>query len=43
MVTAFQEYVVLPEFPNDGIWRVLENKENLPWSAYVGVAGMPGK
>ena len=22
---------------------VLENKEGLPWSAYVGVAGMPGK
>lgn len=22
--------------------RLLENKEGLPWSAYVGVAGMPG-
>ena len=37
----FQQYVILPELPNR-IWRVLENKENIPWSAYVGVAGMPG-
>ena len=22
---------------------MLENKEGLPWSAYVGVAGMPGR
>lgn len=22
---------------------MLENKEGLPWSAYVGVVGMPGK
>lgn len=25
----------------DGL-RILENKEGLPWSVYVGVAGMPG-
>ena len=22
---------------------ILENKEKLPWSAYIGVAGMPGR
>ena len=22
--------------------RVLENKYNIPWSAYIGVLGMPG-
>ena len=22
---------------------ILDNKENLPWSVYVGVAGMPGR
>ena len=35
---AFQQYLVLrnPEV------RILENKEGLPWSAYVGVCGMPG-
>ena len=42
ILAAFQEYVILPEPPKDGIWRVLENKEGLPWSVYVGVAGMPG-
>ena len=41
-LAEFQEYVILPSLPNDGIWRVLENKQNLPWSVYVGVAGMPG-
>ena len=25
------------------MFRVLENKENLPWSAYVGILGMPGQ
>lgn len=24
-------------------FRVIENKENLPWTAYLGVLGMPGK
>lgn len=42
-LAEFQEYVILPSLPNDGIWRVLENKQNLPWSVYVGVAGMPGE
>ena len=23
--------------------RAVENKANLPWSAYVGVCGMPGR
>lgn len=23
--------------------QILENKENLPWSVYLGVGGMPGK
>jgi len=23
--------------------RIIKNEENLPWSVYVGVAGMPGK
>ncbi|TBU46930.1 alcohol dehydrogenase [Dichomitus squalens] len=39
----FQEYVIWPGLPANGISRVLENKENLPLSAYVGVAGMPGQ
>ncbi|TBU32689.1 NAD(P)-binding protein [Dichomitus squalens] len=38
----FQQYVIVPELPSR-IWRVLENKEQIPWSAYVGVAGMPGQ
>ena len=37
---AFQKYVVL-EKPRD--FKVLENKEKLPWSIYVGVCGMPGE
>ena len=36
---AFKHYVILPSADNI---RVLENKEGLPWSLYVGVAGMPG-
>ncbi|GJE91708.1 NADP-dependent oxidoreductase [Phanerochaete sordida] len=36
----FSEYFVQEKF--DG-FRVLENKEGLPWSVYVGVAGMPGQ
>lgn len=36
----FQEYFVA----NDAsAFTVLENKENLPWSTYVGVCGMPGQ
>ncbi|KAG9227210.1 hypothetical protein PLEOSDRAFT_1113387 [Pleurotus ostreatus PC15] len=36
----FQEYIVQTDVTNV---RVLENKENLPWSTYVGAAGMPGQ
>ncbi|KAF9493528.1 NAD(P)-binding protein [Pleurotus eryngii] len=36
----FQEYIVQTDVANV---RVLENKENLPWSTYVGAAGMPGQ
>ncbi|TFY56027.1 hypothetical protein EVJ58_g7883 [Rhodofomes roseus] len=41
----FQEYVVLSDPAELGrdIFRVLENKEGLPWSAYLGVCGMPGQ
>lgn len=39
-IFPFVEYWVAPKL--DG-FRILENKENLPWSAYVGVAGMPGQ
>ncbi|RDX46264.1 NAD(P)-binding protein [Lentinus brumalis] len=35
----FQEYLVIP---NPQL-RILENKENLSWSAYLGVCGMPGQ
>ncbi len=38
--TAFQEYVVQT---NVAHVRLLENKENIPWSNYVGAAGMPGE
>ena len=37
----FQQYVIVPELPGR-VWRVLENREKIPWSTYVGVAGMPG-
>ncbi|KAF7965960.1 hypothetical protein HWV62_39162 [Athelia sp. TMB] len=36
----FQQYIVSNNVDN---YRILENKEGLPWSAYVGAAGMPGK
>ena len=39
MHTAFQEYVVLPNM--EGV-EIVKNEENLPWSVYVGVLGMPG-
>ncbi|KAI1790247.1 NAD(P)-binding protein [Ganoderma leucocontextum] len=35
----FQQY----EIVDPQRYIVLENKEGLPWSAYVGVAGMPGQ
>lgn len=37
--TAFQTYFVVPDAKN---MQVIDNKDNLPWSAYVGVCGMPG-
>ncbi|KAI0072843.1 NAD(P)-binding protein [Panus rudis PR-1116 ss-1] len=39
-VLPFQQYIVLPDLKG---FRILENKEKLPWSAYVGIAGMPGQ
>ncbi|EKM53346.1 uncharacterized protein PHACADRAFT_124959 [Phanerochaete carnosa HHB-10118-sp] len=36
----FKKYITLPNLEGS---RILENKERLPWSAYVGVAGMPGQ
>ncbi|TBU55126.1 NAD(P)-binding protein [Dichomitus squalens] len=38
----FQEYVVLSD-PSKARTRVLENKESLPWTVYLGVCGMPGQ
>ena len=37
--TAFQEYAVVKDVSRS---RKLENKEHLPWTAYLGVLGMPG-
>lgn len=44
-VIPFQEYTVVAEPAQLGptVFRVLENKEGLPWSVYVGVCGMPGE
>ncbi|KAF9493534.1 NAD-P-binding protein [Pleurotus eryngii] len=36
----FQEYVVQTDVAHV---KLLENKENIPWSNYVGAAGMPGQ
>ena len=38
-VTAFQHFAVVT---NTKQLRVVENKEKLPWSVYLGVCGMPG-
>lgn len=38
--TAFQKYFTLSSL--DGV-IIIENKERIPWSAYVGVAGIPGE
>jgi NADPH-dependent curcumin reductase CurA len=41
---ALQEYSIIPDAPFPGSQLIaLENKEGLPWSVFVGVAGMPGK
>lgn len=37
---AFQEYSVIPN--KEGV-RVIKNEEKLPWTVYVGAAGMPGR
>ncbi|TCD61391.1 hypothetical protein EIP91_008528 [Steccherinum ochraceum] len=34
-----QEYVVLPK---DAPLRVVKNEAKIPWSLYIGIAGMPG-
>ncbi|KAI0087955.1 alcohol dehydrogenase [Irpex rosettiformis] len=36
----FQQYVVKPSLDD---YQILQNEHNLPWSAFVGVAGMPGE
>lgn len=40
---AFQEYSVMPDVSQIGSFMVLKNEEKLPWSAYLGMAGMPGR
>ena len=44
-ILPFQEYTVVaePDQLGSNIFRVLENKEGIPWSVYVGVCGMPGE
>jgi NADPH-dependent curcumin reductase CurA len=37
---AFVEYWIANDAKK---FRILENKEKLPWSLYVGLAGMPGQ
>ncbi|KAH7912767.1 alcohol dehydrogenase [Hygrophoropsis aurantiaca] len=39
-ILPFQEYTVLPD--TKGL-TFIEKRENLPWSVYVGAAGMPGQ
>lgn len=41
----FAEYQVLSaaDLAAPGAWRVLPEEPRIPWSAYVGVAGMPGQ
>ncbi|KAI0649878.1 NAD-P-binding protein [Trametes meyenii] len=39
-IFKFQHYVIEN---NSQQYRVIENKEGLPWSVYVGVCGMPGE
>ncbi|KAG6884093.1 hypothetical protein C0992_007006 [Termitomyces sp. T32_za158] len=41
-VMAHQEYSVFKDLKSQGL-MVIENKERLPWSVYVGAAGMPGQ
>ncbi|EMD34313.1 hypothetical protein CERSUDRAFT_117192 [Gelatoporia subvermispora B] len=39
-ILLFQEYNVVKDLAE---FRLLENKEGLPWTVYVGVCGMPGQ
>jgi len=38
----YQQYTLYPNFKESGL-KIIENKEKIPWSNYVGVAGMPGE
>lgn len=38
----FSEYSIFNEEAAKGL-KILENKENLPWTTWVGCAGMPGQ
>ncbi|KAJ7820955.1 hypothetical protein B0H13DRAFT_1660687 [Mycena leptocephala] len=38
--TAHQEYAIIPEL---GGLQIMEKHPNLPWSVYLGAAGMPGQ
>ncbi len=40
-ITAFEQYTVATDPALVGA-QVIENKEELPWSVYVGVCGYPG-
>ena len=37
---ALQNYVIVKDLSD---LRKIENKEGLPWTAYLGVCGMPGQ
>ena len=37
--SAFQEYIIVPNLDNI---KKIERFGKLPWSAYLGVCGMPG-
>ncbi|KIP06674.1 hypothetical protein PHLGIDRAFT_450503 [Phlebiopsis gigantea 11061_1 CR5-6] len=39
----FQKYSIIPHVSQIGSFRILKNEEKLPWSAYVGMVGMPGQ
>ncbi|KAI0750190.1 NAD(P)-binding protein [Daedaleopsis nitida] len=41
-IFPFQQYAVIKSDALKDL-RIVENKENIPWSAYVGICGMPGQ
>lgn len=41
-VIPHQEYSVFKDLESQGL-VVIENEEGLPWSVYLGAAGMPGE